>query len=190
MSWKDSLVSAFAEAYKREADQDESVWRSLPFFATSLTLYGAILGYVATKLPPITLSIFSIAAYILLAASATSLVISFGWLWYSVHSRRYRQIPLETDTLTFARGLEAYYGAVGRPDVDEVVKADLQNYWIDQFSAAVAHNRKLNESRLESRSYSIRFLLFGYVTLGIIVMGMFAGEKLHPIWVETIRSFC
>ncbi len=40
----DHLEKTFAEAYRKEVDQEENVWRSLPFFAATLALQVASLG--------------------------------------------------------------------------------------------------------------------------------------------------
>jgi len=190
MSSAAHLEQVFSDAYQREIDQDESVWRSLPFFATSLALYAALLGYVASKLPPISLNGFHLAGYGLIAASAAFLTLSFGRLWYSVHTRVYRQIPLETDTLTYVDGLRHYHsqlGLTGAALEDQVVE-ETRQLLVRQLADATSHNRLVNGGRLRSRSLSIRFLMFSYLTLGVLALCVFASEKLAPIAQATLRG--
>ncbi len=42
----DHLEKTFADAYRKEIDQEENVWRSLPFFAATLALQLAGLAQV------------------------------------------------------------------------------------------------------------------------------------------------
>ena len=46
------LLATFQDRYRTEAQADEDVFRTLPFFATSLGLVLAAVGFVATRLPP------------------------------------------------------------------------------------------------------------------------------------------
>jgi hypothetical protein len=183
------LEKVFSDAYKREIDQDESVWRTLPFFATSLTLYAALLGYIGGKLPEISLNAFLLAGYLLMAASAAFLATSLVWLWFSVHTRVYRQIPMETDVLAFSISLRDFHSQMGLEGdtLDNKVVEEIQDFIAKQYAEATTHNRRVNEGRFRSRSYSIRFLMFGYVTLGVLSLSVFAADKLLPIAHATFR---
>ena len=189
MKPNEHLEKVFSEAYKREIDQDESVWRTLPFFATSLTLYAALLGYIGGKLPPISLNAFLLLGYVLMTASAGFLAASLIWLWFGVHTRVYRHIPMETDVLAFSVGLRDYHSQLGLQgdQLDGKVVEEVQEFTTRQYAEATVHNRRLNEARLRSRSYSIRFLMFGYVTLGILSLSVFVADKLAPIALATFR---
>lgn len=53
MSIIDHLEKMLAENYRKEIDQEENVWRSLPFFAATLALQLAAVVGLAGKLPPL-----------------------------------------------------------------------------------------------------------------------------------------
>lgn len=40
----DYLEKTFSDAYRKEVEQEENVWRTLPFFAATLALQLAALG--------------------------------------------------------------------------------------------------------------------------------------------------
>ena len=46
------IEKTFADAYRKEIDQEENIWRSLPFFAATLALQLAALFQVVPRLPP------------------------------------------------------------------------------------------------------------------------------------------
>jgi hypothetical protein len=46
------IEKTLADAYRKEIDQEENVWRSLPFFAATLALQLAAIFQVITRLPP------------------------------------------------------------------------------------------------------------------------------------------
>ncbi len=74
----DHLEKTFAEAYRKEIDQEENVWRSLPFFAATLALQLASIGQVREWLRDLDGLLFVLAAALLgLAALATFAAILF-----------------------------------------------------------------------------------------------------------------
>ena len=53
MSYRGALERLLLALYLKEIDQEENVWRSLPFFAATLALQIAALAGVADRLPPL-----------------------------------------------------------------------------------------------------------------------------------------
>jgi hypothetical protein len=45
------IERTLADSYRKEIDQEENVWRSLPFFAATLALQLAALSQIIDKLP-------------------------------------------------------------------------------------------------------------------------------------------
>ena len=78
----DDLEKTFAEAYRKELDQDENVWRSLPFFAATLALEVAAPGTlrswiaVAGGLESLTATALLVAAPIATLAALVFMVLS------------------------------------------------------------------------------------------------------------------
>src|SRR5580698_2724027 len=47
----DHIEKTLADAYRKEIDQEENVWRSLPFFAATIAFQIAALSQVLLRLP-------------------------------------------------------------------------------------------------------------------------------------------
>lgn len=47
----DHIEKTLADAYRKEIDQEENVWRSLPFFAATLALQLAAMFQIVDRLP-------------------------------------------------------------------------------------------------------------------------------------------
>jgi hypothetical protein len=47
----DHIGQTLADAYRKEIDQEENVWRSLPFFAATLALELGAINQIAGHLP-------------------------------------------------------------------------------------------------------------------------------------------
>jgi len=45
----DHLEKTFADAYRKEIDQEENIWRSLPFFAATLALQLAVISAIGLR---------------------------------------------------------------------------------------------------------------------------------------------
>ena len=48
----DHIEKTLADGYRREIEQGENVWRSLPFFAATIAFQIAALSQVLLRLPP------------------------------------------------------------------------------------------------------------------------------------------
>ena len=95
MSPDEYLDRLFTDSFKREVDQDEAVWRTLPFFATALGLAGALVGYVASHLPNLSTAPLSLMLHVLIALALASLVAAGFWIWVAVRPREYVYLPRE-----------------------------------------------------------------------------------------------
>jgi hypothetical protein len=69
------IESILSDAYRKEIDQEENVWRSLPFFAATLALELAALFQLITRLPPLetkagwaSLALLTLAGLLMFAA--------------------------------------------------------------------------------------------------------------------------
>jgi hypothetical protein len=48
----DHIEKTLADAYRREIDQEENIWRSLPFFGAALALEPGAIYQIVGHLPP------------------------------------------------------------------------------------------------------------------------------------------
>jgi hypothetical protein len=151
----DHLEKTFADAYRKEIDQEENVWRSLPFFAATLALQLAALAQVREWAGGIAGSMFWAALALLVAAAAATLA-ALAFLALSVWPADYRRVAREPAFRDYAervREAEALAQPSASPQAVaetalRVVKAAL----VEQYALAVDSNRVVNERRAKWRT--------------------------------------
>ena len=98
------IEKTLADSYRKEIDQEENIWRSLPFFAATLALQLTALFQIVERLPsgkswP---ALFSNA---LVAASVTCSLGALGFLASSIFPARFRYVAKDSALLEYALGL-------------------------------------------------------------------------------------
>ena len=116
----DYLERTFAEAYRKEVDQEENVWRSLPFFAATLALQLAALAQIRDWLAG-QAGGFLVASEVLLVATACATISALVLLAMSVWPADLRRVSPEPDFLGYAeRTTTDTRREVGSADEDEI----------------------------------------------------------------------
>lgn len=174
------LERVFSEGLKREIDSDESVWRTLPFFATAIGIAGTLLGYDGSRLPSFSWALLPLLLYTLLGAGILCLGISFAWLFNAVRQREYRYPPSEVDLHTLAQGYRNYNIALGRSgeDLEARIVQDMRSIMVDEYAQSASTNREQNRRKLFSRSQAIFFLMVGLAICFAYGSLAFVGQKL------------
>ena len=145
----DHIEKALADSYCKEIDQEENIWRSLPFFAATLALQLAALFQVIERLPPDQTWAF-IPSRLLAATSFGCSPGALGLLTASIWKARFRYVARDDDLLGYALGLiederapdQAQAQAVPVSAV-HILKEDLAR----QYDTATDHNRAINKRR-------------------------------------------
>lgn len=179
---REYIDRAFSEAYKREIDQNENVWRTIPGFVASIAFYAALAGLVISKLPPVKGSCWVALGYVLATISVAFGVCAFCFLWHAIRGRDYQGLPLETSTLSFVRDTESHYSAhdLDQDSQDYLALTDVQSMFADSYALAIAANRELNKSRYRGRANATICLLCAYAFAAPVALGCLRSEKLHP----------
>ena len=92
------IEKTLADSYRKEIDQEENVWRSLPFFAATLALQLAALFQIADKLPDPTTILGWLSIGCLTIAGALTLT-SLGFLAASIYPQRFDYIAKQAALL-------------------------------------------------------------------------------------------
>jgi len=101
----DHIEKTLADTYRKEVDQTEHIWRSLPFFATTLALQFATISQLFVRLPEGT---GARADWIVcMALIAASSVLTIVLLALSIVSVGITYIAPEPEILTYAEALRA-----------------------------------------------------------------------------------
>lgn len=150
------LEKTFAEAYRKEVDQEENVWRSLPFFAATLALQVAALGtlrsWIASVGGP---ELVAAAGLLITAAGASAAALVF--LVLSVRPVEYLRLTSEPLLLAYAAKVQTEDLAKAEPGTSRQTVADdvlakAKATLVDQYSQAAERNRRINERRGRHRT--------------------------------------
>jgi hypothetical protein len=156
----DHIERALAESYRKEIDQEENVWRSLPFFAAAIAFQTTALSQVLLRLPEQSTGAWWDAISSLLI-SALLMLIAILFLLASIAPARFSYVSDELSLLRYAHELdqdELDAVAAGVVPVDALVV--FKTALADQYAAAIHHNRQINQRRALRRSIA------GLATLG------------------------
>ena len=162
------IEKTLADSYRKEIDQEENVWRSLPFFAATLALQLAALFQIIDKMPdPVTI-IGSISLFLLIGAGALTLV-SLAYLAASIYPQRFDYIAKQVGLLTYARALIRAEQAPENQGQDDSMSAlvTLKTEIARQYAQATDHNQQINKRRERRRSIA------GLAALGSILTTVF-----------------
>ena len=161
----DHIEKTLGDAYRKEIDQEENVWRSLPFFAATISFQIAALSQVLLHLPgPGTGAWYDAIASLIIGAIL--ILVAIGFMAASIAPAEFSYISDEPALLDYARGLDRDErdAAANLAPIDSL--AELKNTLADQYAAATHHNRRINQRRAFHRS------LAGLAILGAAIFNM------------------
>lgn len=165
----DHLEKTLADSYRKEVDQEENVWRSLPFFAAAIAFQIVSMSQAVLRLPAKGTGVW-LDAIVSIAIVSILIFLAIGFLIASIAPAPFSYIANETALLQYARGLdedEADTLARGPTAFDamSVFKGTLA----DQYAVATTHNRQINQRRAFRRSVAgVAILLSTGVTMFLI----------------------
>ena len=148
----DHIEQTLADAYRKEIDQEENIWRSLPFFAATIAFQFAAISQVLLRLP----NKADGAWWDVSAATVLAGLCILAALWFlalSISPDRFTYVSDEPLLLQYARDLdkdEADAIAAGAPAFDAL--ETLKHTMAEQYATAIHHNRSINQARAYRRS--------------------------------------
>ena len=171
------IEKTLADSYRKEIDQGENIWRSLPFFAATLALQLGALFQITDRLP-LPPSAAGWVAIIVLGSAGLCSLFALGCLAGTIYPKPFRFLAPDPDLLRYTEQLiedEQTAGSADAPTISAVVtlKAELAR----QYAAATNHNKEINDQREKLRS------LAGLATLGsmLLTVLLVASAYLHYI---------
>jgi hypothetical protein len=175
----DHLERLFAEQYGREFENEENVWRSLPFFSATLAVQVAVVVQVAPLVPAVQ---GRLAWLVVVALVALNAVLACGVLYFlerSIRSAELSYLASEPELLAYVVDLDGYFARHGPPiDADsETPKAALQRLLVEQYAAAAKTNRAINRERARIRRRA-GSLLVASVLATLLLAGVTIGPQL------------
>ena len=153
----DHIEKTLADAYRKEIDQEENVWRSLPFFAATISFQIAAMSQVLLRLPKDGTGVWWDAVMSLIFGGLL-IAVAVAFLAASIAPARFNYISDEPALLLYAKGLnqdemEAAAAASAASTTSSFdALAVLKNTLADQYAVATHHNRQINQRRAFRRS--------------------------------------
>ena len=168
----DHIEKTLADAYRKEIDQEDNVWRTMPFFAAAIAFEITAVWQVFLRLPPQGSGAWLdvISAVVLLAVV---LLVAIIFLAASIAPARFSYISDEPSLLEYARALDRdQQTALAQNMAPFEALAVLKATMADQYALATHHNRQINQRRMLWRSVA------GLATLGSVVLTIFLVSRL------------
>lgn len=171
------LEKVIESAFKREYEQDESIVRSLPFFAAALGVVVAIFAQIVVRLPEADTWPSIVVGGILILSG-----VCFGFTLWSlfqvVRVREYKVPPDEIHLRLWADDLTLYFESQGktREEALKCAESDLRSRMTSAYAEAAVHNRKQNQSKLTHRSLGFLLVVL-MLTLASAAAGVIFIEK-------------
>jgi len=165
------IEKTLADAYRKEIDQEENVWRTLPFFAATLALQLAALFQLVERLPPFGTWLGWIA-YTCLLLSGLATLIALGFLAACIYPRKFQYLAPDPELLDYALGLiedeQAHLAQPGQAGFSALVT--LKVALARQYAVGAQHNRTINKMRERLRSIAgLATVASVVLTLGLVV---------------------
>jgi hypothetical protein len=169
--------------YDAEAEKNESIWRTAPFFVTSFGFIAAALGFLASKAPPLELSLWGGIVYLLLLGVTALAAIAFWWLFEMLRERTYAYLLNGREMRNHALALKQFHLDRDKSESEASAAAtvDLRTDLLEQLAEAAATGRDSNKRRARARSLAVHFLMLAtalaFFTSGLILLA----EKASPV---------
>ncbi len=168
----DHVEKTLADSYRKEIDQEENVWRSLPFFAATIAFQFTTLAQVVLRLPAHGSGAWW-DAILAIALQSVCVAVALGFLAASIVPARFTYVSEEPALLDYARGLDQDAQDaidVGQPPIDPLV--ELKRTLADQYALATHHNRQINQTRAYRRSVAGLAILTSIGFTGFLIVRM------------------
>ena len=151
MTTLNHVEKTFGDAYRKEIDQEENIWRSLPFFAATLAFQLATLFQMIERLPAKGPSYWETRG--LLTISSGSTIVALIFLAASIYPSEFRYVAPETEMLDYARGLDEDEAVARKSgDASFCAEDELKKTLAQQYAVAALGNRRVNQRRALWRS--------------------------------------
>jgi hypothetical protein len=150
----DHIEKTLSDTYRKEIDQEENVWRSLPFFAATISFQIAAMSQVLLRLPKHGTGVWW-DVFVALILGALLIVLAIVFLAASIAPAEFSYVSDEPALLDYAKGLDqdervATASAAGTSAFDAL--AVLKETLAHQYARATHHNRQINQRRAYRRS--------------------------------------
>jgi hypothetical protein len=165
----DHIEKTLADAYHKGIDQEENIWRSLPFFAATLALELGAVYQIAAHLPPAGTGAWRVSIGCIAVAGLATLT-ALGFLAASIYPAKSSYITPGHQLLIYAEQLDEYErqrAARGSTLVDAL--AMLKKTLAHEYAASNDYNRLISQRRGLWRSIAGLATVIGVLSIITLV---------------------
>ncbi|MGC2522063.1 MAG: hypothetical protein WA417_05405, partial [Stellaceae bacterium] len=113
MEGDEYLERIVAASYAREIDQEENIFRTLPFAATALAIIFAFMVFIKGDVPSRLDGFYSILIWLFLLLFWMVIAFSLVFLWLAVLAKPLRYLSSPNELYRYVMDLRNYYTASG-----------------------------------------------------------------------------
>jgi hypothetical protein len=159
------LEEIVAASYAREIDQEENVYRTLPFAATALAIIFSFMVFIRSDIPDKLSGIYPILIWVMLSFLWGVIAIALVFLWRTVGLKPLQFLSSPSELYKYLTDLRTYYTAVGTPpdQIEQRVVEDARSLMVEQYTVGATHNQRINEQRLRARARAFQTLILAVI---------------------------
>lgn len=171
-SMDDYLEKLFAEAYRQEVEQEESVVRSLPIIAAIASVTLLVLREFGDGVPRFDWSPLAFVIHGLIITIGAAFLYVLVFLFVALRPRRYVHPDDATAIRSVAEELLDFYQneGLGAAEAETMAMRDTRQQMIEQFASASTNNREQNMQRQRARSKAFNGLVAA-LALAFLLVG-------------------
>jgi len=181
MDGSEYLEAIAAASYAREIDQEENVYRTLPFAATALAVIFTFMVFIKGDIPERLIGIYPIVLWVMLCLFWGVIAAALGFLWRTVAVKPLQYLSPSNELYRYVNELRNYYTALGTPvaQIEQRIIQDTRTLMIEQYAFGATHNQRINAQRLRARTRAfqtlIAALILAFASVVIILGHTLAG---------------
>lgn len=179
MEGDEYLEKIVAASYAREIDQEENIFRTLPFAATALAIIFTFMVFIKSDVPNRAIGIYPILIWILLFLFWLVIAFSLVFLWLAVSPKSLQFLSPPNELYRYVTELRNYYRASGTPldQIERRVVEDTRTLMIEQYTLGAVHNQGINVRRLRARTRAFQGLIAALI-VALATVAIVLGHKL------------
>ena len=164
------LEKTLSDSYRKEIDQEENVWRTLPFFSATLALQLSVLtsamAKVAAAMPVPAWQATAGNGCIVVSIACT--LLALGFVAASVFPAQFRYLPQDDQILAYGNSLILWEAGLAPPITKDALH-HLKETLANQYALSSSNNRMINQARQRQRAIAGLFTLLALCSTVVLV---------------------
>jgi hypothetical protein len=179
MQGDEYLEKIVAASYAREIDQEENIFRTLPFAATALAIIFTFMVFIKNDIPDRLTGVYAIVIWVMLALFWIVIAFALCFLWAAIAAKSLQFLSPPNELYRYVTDLRNYYAASRTPSdqIEQKVFEDTRTLMIEQYTLGAIHNQRINERRLRARTRAFQSLIVALI-VALATVAIIVGHKL------------